>query len=527
MFGPNFSSGASVTLNDGVLNDGGASIPAFDPANPASGDFHAFTAADRFNYNGADYNYLRTPNERVNLFASARHETGAGLEVFATVSHTGRSSSTKAAPEPLCLGNGCGNRITDNFFISARNPYNPFGVDLLPGDGTLEFFGRRPLESGRRLFYQRVHTWFGTAGLNGEFQWGGRNLFWELYGSYGENRGSQKKYNSHNAAKLQVAMGDPNVCAATPGCVPFNFFGGQGPDGNGSITPEMLDFVTYTQRDSSRQSLRNVALNIAGDVFSLPAGEAGFAAGIEFRDHAGWFRPDPIAERGETAGIPAGSTQGGFRATEYYGELFGGAAREDFSFQDPCADVLGQFGSANGAPDVIDNQLQNIGAIEASGWDLLVAYDSPDWPIGRFRATFSATLLSKYLERTANVDGTQTVTDRRGTHTDETFQRAFPELRWVTNIDWMKDRWAGSLSLRWTDAMTPGGGNQVASALFTDARLSYTAESLGDSWTVSLGFNNLFDEDPPLCFPCGVIGMSQVAHDLPGRVGYLRVSYQK
>ena len=321
VFGPDFASGASIALNDGVLNDGGANIPVFDPANPASGDFHAFTAADRFNYNGANYNYLKTPNERLNLFASARHVTGAGLELFATVSYTGRSSSTKAAPEPLCLGNGCGSRITDNFFISARNPYNPFGVDLSPGDGTLELFGRRPLESGRRLFYQRVHTWFGTAGLNGEFELRGRGLFWEFYGSYGENRGSQKKYNSHNAARLQLAMGDPDVCAAAPGCVPFNFFGGQGPNGNGSITREMLDFVTYTQRDFSRQSLKNLALNVAGDIFSLPAGEAGFAAGFEFRDHAGWFRPDPIAERGETAGIPAGSTNGGFRATEYYGEL--------------------------------------------------------------------------------------------------------------------------------------------------------------------------------------------------------------
>ena len=700
VFGPNFASGASITLNDGVLNDGGANIPAFNPAHPASGDFHAFTAADRFNYNGADYNYLRTPNERVNLFASAGRETSTGMEVFAAASYTGRTSSTKAAPEPLCLGNGCGSRITDNFFISASNPYNPFGVDLSPAVGTLEFFGRRPLESGRRLFYQQVHTWFGTIGLNGEFELGGRGLFWELYGSYGENRGAQKKFNSHNAAKLQVAMGDPDECAATPGCVPFNFFGGQGPDGNGSITEEMLDYVTYTQRDFSRQSLKNVALNFAGHVFSLPAGEAGFAAGIEFRDHAGWFRPDPIAERGETAGIPAGSTDGSFRATEYYGELslplmdadarylelnlagrssdystfgtqatykasmlfrpiedlslrgsistgfrapgigelFGGAAREDFSFQDPCADVLGQFGSANGgrdtpqsqsiiancaalgvpvdfvqtnpqlssvsagnrsldaetsdsftlglvwsrdytsgwiarltasidyyrveisdavqgrnpgdvltacvntldplfcdltprtangALDVIDNQLQNIGAIKASGWDLLVAYESPELPIGRFRATFNATLLSKYLEQTANIDGTQTITDRQGTHTDETFQRAFPELRWVTNIEWMKNRWSGSLSLRWTDEMTLSGANAVASALFTDARVSFTPEVLGDNWTVALGLNNLLDEDPPLCFPCGAIGMSQVAHDLPGRVGYLSVSYQQ
>jgi len=44
--------------------------------------------------------------------------------------------------------------------------------------------------------------------------------------------------------------------------------------------------------------------------------------------------------------------------------------------------------------------------------------------------------------------------------------------------------------------------------------------------TLTMGFNNVFDEDPPLCFPCGVIGLSTVSHDLPGRVGYVRFSYE-
>ena len=47
----------------------------------------------------------------------------------------------------------------------------------------------------------------------------------------------------------------------------------------------------------------------------------GFAAGIEYRDHDGSFLPDPIAERGETAGIPSGRTAGAFDVTEFYGEL--------------------------------------------------------------------------------------------------------------------------------------------------------------------------------------------------------------
>ena len=698
ILGPNLGGGASITLNDGVLNDGMGNIPVFDPANPNSGDFHTFTGADRFNYNGPGFNFLRTPNERTNLYASARHELAPNVNIVATASYTNRTSATKAAPEPLCLGNGCGNRINDNFFISAANPFNPFGVDLSVADGTLDFFGRRPLESGGRLFFQDINTYFVSIGLEGEFEFGDRTLFWDLTGAYGDNRGFQEKFNSHNAAKLQIAMGDPAVCAATPNCVPFNFFGGQGPDGNGSITQEMLDYVTYTQRDFSEQTLENFSFNLSGTLFDMPAGEAGFAAGFEYRDHEGSFRPDPIAERGETAGIPSGATAGAFDVTEFYGEvrlpllsgdqywelnlaarnsdystsgsestykvstlfqpidevsvrasfstgfrapgigeLFGGAAREDFTFLDPCADVLAQAGSANGgrdtaqpqniiancatlgvpvgftqsnpslsavsagnedltaetsdsftvgavwsrsfganwiealtasldyydvevedaiqgrvpsdvlvacvntldplfcdltprlgsgALDVIDNQLQNIGGIEASGYDLMISYASPEWNWGQVDVTFNGTFLDDYTERTANVGGGETVTDRTGTHTNETFQRAFPDLRWVTNVNWSRDRWQGNLAFRWTDEMTLDDGSTVDSALFTDLRVSYTPDIADDALTIALGFNNVLDEDPPICFPCGVIGMSQVVHDLPGRVGYLRLTYQ-
>ena len=150
----------------------------------------------------------------------------------------------------------------------------------------------------------------------------------------------------------------------------------------------------------------------------------------------------------------------------------------------------------------------------------------PQGPAGRFNATFNASFLSSYEERTANIDGTETVTDRTGTHTSETFQRAFPKLRRVTTLDWVRDRWAAGLSLRWTDSMSVDGTNGVDSARFADLVLTYLPRAADDGWTVSLGFNNLFDEDPPVCFGCGVTGMSQVVHDLPGRVGYLRVNYR-
>jgi len=697
ILGPNFGF-ADVTLNDGVLNDGMTNIPVFNPANPDSGDFNAFSADDRFNYNGPGFNYLRTPNERTNIYANVLHELTDSVDLIVRASYTNRTSATKAAPEPLCLGAGCGNAINDNFLISALNPFNPFGVDLSVANGNLEFFGRRPLESGGRLFFQDVNTYFVSTSLEGEFKWSDRQFYWDATASYGDNRGFQEKFNSHNAAKLQVAMGDPAVCAATPNCVPFNFFGGQGPGGTGSITQPMLDFVTYTQRDFSEQTLRNFAANIAGDAFELPAGTVGFAAGAEYRDREGSFRPDPVAARGETAGIPSGATAGEFDVTEFYGELnipiidaaqylelnlaartsdystsgsestykvstlyrpidplsfrasvstgfrapgigelFGGAAREDFNFLDPCADVLGVAGSANGgrdtpqpqniidncatlgvppafiqnnpslsavsagnanltaetsdsytigavfsqdysanwiealtvsldywsievddaiagripgdvltacvntlndlfcdltprtgsgALDVINNQLQNIGGIETAGFDVMLRYKAPEVNWGQFSVSIVGTLLDKYEETTANIDGTSTVTDRTGTHTNETFQRAFPELRTVTTIDWARRNWSGSLAFRWTDEMDDPNGGKLDSAMFTDLRLNYAPEFADDALTISVGFNNLLDEDPPIFAP-STVGMSNVVHDLPGRVGYIRVAYER
>lgn len=62
--------------------------------------------------------------------------------------------------------------------------------------------------------------------------------------------------------------------------------------------------------------------------------------------------------------------------------------------------------------------------------------------------------------------------------------------------------------------------------MFSDLQVSYNPNIVNDSVMLTLGFNNVFDEDPPVCFPCGVIGLSNVSHDLPGRIGYVRLSYE-
>jgi iron complex outermembrane receptor protein len=83
----------------------------------------------------------------------------------------------------------------------------------------------------------------------------------------------------------------------------------------------MLDFVTFTQRDSSEQRLWDVSANVTGNLFELPGGPLGLAFGAEHRDQRGSFRPDPIVAAGEGSDISALPTSGRFNVDELYAEL--------------------------------------------------------------------------------------------------------------------------------------------------------------------------------------------------------------
>ena len=183
--------------------------------------------------------------------------------------------------------------------------------------------------------------------------------------------------------------------------------------------------------------------------------------------------------------------------------------------------------TSSGQLDTVQNELRNIGGIDASGYDIAFSYLSPETGFGTFTVDIDATHLDEYKETTNNPDGTQSVNDLTGTHPDETFFRAFPEWRAVTTVGWNMNRFTGSLRFRWVDEMVLDSGSTMDSAMFTDLRLSWNPAMMDDALTISVGLNNLLDEDPPVCDACGVIGMSPVSHDLPGTVGYLRVSYQQ
>jgi iron complex outermembrane receptor protein len=292
-------------------------------------DYRAFTNADRFNF--SPYNLLLTPSERISAFSNVLYKLGDAVNARAKAAFTRRESLNQAAPEPLFVGpGGTSGTRQDRIAIDRDNPYNPFGFTLDPASGYAVF--RRPLESGPRRFEQVVNTIYLSAGLDGKFNVGEAPFAWDSTFAIGWNRADQRRKNSFNSSKLQQALGPGFMDAdgalrcgteAMPGdpdCVPFNIFGGQGPDGKGTITRKMLDYVTYTQHDVSEQRLIDWVTNVNGELVRLPGGPLAVGAGFEHRRLSGYFEPDAVVSAGDSADIPALPTEGKYHVTEAYAE---------------------------------------------------------------------------------------------------------------------------------------------------------------------------------------------------------------
>ncbi len=310
-----YTSGGSLTLKTGPV----AGRPAYDFLDPtgAGSAYKPFTSADRFNF--SPYNYYLTPSERYGGFISVKQELGDTVNLRVKAEYNRRNSQNQAAFLPLFVGPDAGNgNLLDTITIDATNPYNPFGTLSAGGAGNppanYSFIARRLVEAGQPTYTQQVDTMSATATLDGSFHIGTHKWFWDVNASFGLNDAHQTFTGNLNAAKLAQALGPVALCTAP--CVPFNIFGGAG-----SVTPAMLAFVGFTERDRSNQELYDYTANLSGDLFDLPAGPVGVAAGYEHRYQFGSFNPDPVIVAGLGADIPAQPAAGHYSTNEVYGEI--------------------------------------------------------------------------------------------------------------------------------------------------------------------------------------------------------------
>ena len=336
--GADVRAGASPTTPFGTFGFGARGACAFDPAgnypaggrctpppgfppgpvrstfDPATGGWRVFDPRTD-GYNFAPENYLLTPQERTALFAATRYDLGDSLRVSADALYNERRSAQQLAPAPILLSvlqSGA-----NNLAVPADHVHNPFGqpvtgLSLRPGGQV-------------RRFAQDADTLRVTLALEGSFLLGGRLWSWTATAVDGEQtiaettRGLVNPFNLRQALgpTFRDAQGTPRCGtpqAPIPGCVPLDAFRGPA-----AFTADMLSWIYYVGKESTRTTARQYALGATGDLVDLPAGPLAVAVGSEYRRETGRSQLD--AFRVAIDNLADTSFSGGLAVREAYVEL--------------------------------------------------------------------------------------------------------------------------------------------------------------------------------------------------------------
>jgi iron complex outermembrane receptor protein len=306
----------------GIIYDPSFGTLAINPDASSSNDranFHPYDF-DQDSWNFAPQNYLLTPTERRSLFVQGRYDITDNIRFRTNVLYNQRNSDQELAAIPAAFG------------IDVDSYYNPFGnqgVGVAPGEGIpIGFAARRFNEAGNRNFAQEVKTYHFAGGFEGNFDLGSHSFNWDL--GFQTNTTGQTEITTGQLSVPRINEGtgpsflDPvsgQVVCGTPGniiagCVPLDIIGPAG-----SLTPEMIDFIAYTDKSQSEFKTTNYFANITGNLFELPAGTFAFAAGYEYRKEGGFFEPDAFTAAGNGTGNAALPTKGSYSLDEFYLEF--------------------------------------------------------------------------------------------------------------------------------------------------------------------------------------------------------------
>ncbi|MBI3884217.1 MAG: TonB-dependent receptor, partial [Opitutae bacterium] len=182
----------------------------------------------------------------------------------------------------------------------AFNPFNPFNQDISGGSRI------RLAEFGNRIYHNRNTAFAFTEGVtvnNIADKW---NLDAKIRFSSITNQSNIRLISTSRFLRALNAN-DPIFNPASPSFIgtttpynPFGFFRNAIPT---NAVP--VAFATHFQRDENSSTMADAGVGLnTGELFSLPAGDVGFALGVDFRREAINQAPDSTLQAGDILGAP-------------------------------------------------------------------------------------------------------------------------------------------------------------------------------------------------------------------------------
>lgn len=263
------------STNDGCVAPGQTVDTCFDNSTLATGGADA-----NLRYNTNTERTIQGANKRLNLFSYINHEFSDSLEFFGEIGYY-RADYTSQREQETALAN-------QRVIIGANAYWNPFGATgttqrlsgltgVAAAGVPLELLDYRPVDTGPlEVNVENVTTRY-LAGLRGTF--GGWD--WESAALY-SRANTRDTMSTVSLTRFQQALNRADATA-------YNPFNGGDPLNPGSFdsSPASADTIRSFMVDVSRENSTTLALwdfkLSRPDLLSLPGGNVGVAAGVEYR----------------------------------------------------------------------------------------------------------------------------------------------------------------------------------------------------------------------------------------------------
>lgn len=280
----------------------------------------------RFNYNepgGAGVSLINGA-EVINVGVIGESEISDGWKAYTNILAQHREGRLNFTPLPV---SGAAGRFTDLVQIPFNNPNIPADAlaaiqpVVLAADPTATGFqiSYRGSDLGNRLFNYDNDTIQFTGGITGDVTIGDSEWTVDGWGTWGQSRLTEVTTGQLNVGNLQAAV-IPELCAFLSNC-PKQANGDPlfDPFGRGPKTQAEKDFITFDDHEKTEYEMLHLGASISTpDLFEMPAGNLGFAAGLEWRDESGSVTPSGIVGNGDSGGNFAEPTSGGYNLWEAY-----------------------------------------------------------------------------------------------------------------------------------------------------------------------------------------------------------------
>ncbi|MEA1013926.1 TonB-dependent receptor domain-containing protein [Sphingosinicella sp. LY1275] len=231
-------------------------------------------------YNSNAERMISGGNERLNLFGFVNHEFESGVELFGEVGYYGSDFNSQREQETALS--------SQRLIIPVQAYWNPMGpvgspnripglTGVLTSGVPLELRDYRPVDAGPLKINVKNATTRFLGGLRGETA----GFDWETAALYSRAR-TNDTMETISLTKFQEALSRTDWTG-------YNPFNGGDPLNPGSLdsTPNHQSIIDSFIVDTSR--INTTSLTMAdfkvsrNDLFNLPAGRVGMAAGVEFR----------------------------------------------------------------------------------------------------------------------------------------------------------------------------------------------------------------------------------------------------